>query len=72
MRTVFSEDEIKVVQRLYLDVDLAVDQLPYTVEFDWMLSEFNTQNSTSVPEVEFFRRLTNLRKKGGLRRKKPR
>jgi len=70
MKKKFDGNERLVVVELYSQVDSAVDQLPYTDEFDWLHDEFCKETEKQIPKSQFFRWLTNLRKtKGGLPRK---
>jgi hypothetical protein len=70
MKKKFDEDERLVVVELYSQVDSAVDQLPYTEQFDWLYDEFCKMAGEPIKKSHFFRLLTNLRKtKGGLPRK---
>lgn len=58
------------LKELYLKVDPALDQLPYTPEFEWMYQTFQQRSAEPWDRNRFFKRLTNLRKNGELPRKK--
>lgn len=55
--------------RLYRRCPLSVDQLPYTTEFEKLYKAFRDNSGKELTRPEFYRALTNLRKKGVLARK---
>lgn len=59
----------ELLKLLYRRVDRALDQLPYTDEFEWMYGTFQQSTGETDDRNSFFRRLTNLRKSGKLPKK---
>jgi len=60
--------------RLYADQRRAVDDLPYTLELEWIVGNYNQQRSTVkftiITARRAYKRLQSLRKAGKLVRKR--
>lgn len=59
--------EDSLLMRLYAEIGVALDALPYTEQFDQLYERF-LENYTNWSKADVFRRLTNLRKQGMLPR----
>ena len=65
----FNELEREVVKKLYGEITLCVDSLPYTDDFEHMYEEFTASVFRKWSKNEFFVAMTSLRKKkGGLKK----
>lgn len=54
-------------KRVYRGCSVAVDQLPYTAVFERMYDEFQREARLKASRNQFYRILTNLRKRGELK-----
>lgn len=52
----------------YLDLAKPLDQLPYSAEFDQLVTAYQSASGEVSPQREIWRELLNLRKKGKLPR----
>lgn len=65
----FSKAALRAMASIYrTDTPLSVDQLPYTQDFERMYKTF-TGRGFEATKQDFWKGLTNLRKKGSLERK---
>lgn len=63
------DQEIALLIRLYSEQDLALDNLPYTYQYDDMITRFQRSFGTKYGHLELWRVLTRLRKTKRLVRK---
>ena len=63
------DQEIALLIRLYSEQDLALDNLPYTDQYDDMVTRFQRSFGTKYGHQELWRVLTRLRKTKRLVRK---
>lgn len=56
------DKKIALLIKLYTEQPLAVDRLPYTIEFDRIVEEYSRQLNEKVEHIVIYRRLVNMRK----------
>ena len=66
--TKYPEDVRALIRDMLSNCELPRDALPYSETFAKLRTQFETQQQTSIEEVDFWRMVSNIAKDGGEKR----